>query len=65
MLAKERGELERAASLWRAGTRLAPSDRSPESPLFPQEIGDLPELAPDAREVTLDEAVALASARPA
>jgi predicted ATPase/DNA-binding SARP family transcriptional activator len=61
IIAKERGELDRAARLWSAGSALAQSDRPSERMLFPHEIGELPELEPIAHEITLDDAMALAS----
>ena len=61
-LAKERGELGRAAHLWAVGLALRDAGDAPEgNPLFPHEIGDLPELHADVRvDISLQEAVRLA-----
>jgi predicted ATPase len=61
-LVKERGELERAARLWAMGQALRIAagyyDRNP---LFPDDIGELPDLSPDVEvAVGLEEAVRLA-----
>jgi tetratricopeptide (TPR) repeat protein len=59
ILAQERGDTEHAARLWRAGTSLAPH-RPGEHVLFPQEIGDLPELEVEApEEFTIEDVLAL------
>jgi predicted ATPase/DNA-binding SARP family transcriptional activator len=64
VLAKERGELERAARLWSVGTALAQRERQgSDRLLFPQEIGDLPELEAEVHEPTLEDALALARPR--
>jgi predicted ATPase len=61
-LTKERGDLERAARLWAMGHALWVAAGAPERhPLFPTEIGDLPELHTDVpSDISVEEAVAYA-----
>jgi predicted ATPase len=61
-LAKERGDVERAARLWAMGHTLWVAAGEPErNPLFPTEIGDLPELRNAVpSDIGVEEAVAYA-----